>query len=185
MFFYIIKERNMVKSNDSNLYKGIEKELKEYNEWIDRAFQLLMQKYKYACQDNDNLRSKITAYQGGMKDAELVQAQIPKNTFHNEGNATRTYNTPFGRKTVQVKGYRWVKPPVSDDSSDLPKIPLNDIIDLCNTDEQKEVAAFYYDQKLDSYNSYQKTGIALDKSRQCIYHHVKAIKKEIAAKFNK
>ena len=166
-------------------YEGVVKELDEYNQWLNSAIQSIIQKYKYACNDNDNLRDKIKNYQAGMRDPELVQAQIPNNKFHNEGNATRTYKTPYGTtKTVQVKGYRWVKPPVADDSSDLPKIPLNDIIDLCNSDEQKEVAAFYYDQKLDCCGSYQKTATALGKSRQCIYHHVKTIEKVIASKFN-
>lgn len=163
----------MAKSND--FYKGVALELKEYNEWIDRAFQSLMQKYKYACQDNDNLRNKITNYQGGMVDAEMIQSQIPNNKWHNE-------NSVGGAN--QIKGYKWVMP-VLDDSSDLPKIPLKDIVDLCKTDMQKEVASYYYDKHLDCYNSMQKTGIALGKSRQCIYDHVKAIEKVIAAKFNK
>ena len=165
----------MAKSNDSDFYKGVAFELKEYNEWIDRAFQSLMQKYKYACQDNDNLRSKITNYQSGMVDAEMVQARISDHNRRNENSVGGAY---------QVKGYKWVMPVVAE-QIDLPNIPLNDIIDLCSTDEQKEVAAFYYDQKLDCYGSLQKTGIALGKSRQCIYHHVKAIKKTISTKYNK
>ena len=165
----------MAKSNDSDFYKDVAFELKEYNEWIDRAFQSLMQKYKYACQDNDNLRSKIEDYQSGMRDPEMVQARISDHKWHNENSVGGAY---------QVKGYKW-EMPVSDDSSDIPNIPLSDIVDLCSTDAQKEVAAYYYDEHLDCYGSLQKTGIALGKSRQCIYDHVKAIKKVIAAKFNK
>ena len=168
-----------------DFYKGVAQELKDHNEWLSEALQSIIQKYKFVCDDNDVLRNENIGFEGGMKNPSMVQAQIPNNTFHNEGNATRTYKTPYGTtKTVQVKGYRWVKPPVADDSSDLPKIPLNDIIDLCNSDEQKEVAAFYYDQKLDCCGSYQKTATALGKSRQCIYHHVKTIEKVIASKFN-
>ena len=172
-------------NKELDFYKGVAQELKDHNEWLSKALQSIIQKYKFVCDDNDSLRNENLGFEGGMKNPSLVQAQIPNNKFHNEGNATRTHNTPFGLKTVQVKGYKWEKPPVADDSSDLPKIPLNDIIDLCNSDEQKEVAAFYYDQKLDCHGSLQKTGIALGKSRQCIYHHVKTIEKVIASKFNK
>jgi len=172
----------MAKNND--FYKDAAKELAdhtefqiEYIKWIENGLKSTIQKYKYACQDNDNLRTKIINYEGGMIDAEMVQAQIPNYKWHNPKSVGND-------KGYQVRGYEWKMPVVADDL-DLPEVPLNDILSLCKTDTQREVASYYYDQKLDCYNSFQKTADAVSKSRQSVYGIIITIQKRIKAKMNK
>jgi hypothetical protein len=169
----LLKTIEYSKSNDILADIIIEKRgqtIKKLNKDID-----------YIAKDNDELRNTNLGYESGNKDPSMVLTQVSDYKSHNENNATKTVSTPFGRKTTQVKSYEWKRPVVADEL-DIPDVPLNDILFLCESVTQKNVASYFYDQELECHGSFQKTANALGESRQYIYYHVKAIEKIIKEK---
>ncbi len=143
-------------NKDAEFYRDAAYDLLGQLKWSNNAVKNLIDKLQIAYDHNEELLDKVHNFESGHTEEVRVPQMKSTHKNHNPNNKTRTIETPFGRKTIQVREYEFTKVKNLGGSKTPQVLTLETILSACSTYKQRQVAQLYFDKDSDAYNSQQK-----------------------------
>ena len=143
-------------NKDAEFYRDAAYDLLGQLKWSNNAVKNLIDKLQIAYDHNEELLDKVHNFECGHTEEVRVPQMKSRHRDHNPNNKTRNIKTPFGTKTIQVRGYDYTKVKDLGGSKTPQVLKLETILSACSTYHQRQIAQLYFDKDSDAYNSQQK-----------------------------